>query len=194
MNEERHPELCRILSEHAARYPLMAPCDAVKLIFQNEFGGEHLISEPNATLAWLRAERASTPDDPSVPPVEDIGNGMVRVYLPRLEFTETALRTLNRGLLPLRGGSPGLAQGLSEQAGHAARPDRAGYICLQQSGAGELFRALYQHGVLPPVPQSRLPHGLPPGLPGGKGCGLRGGAVGGVGVPPGRGRPVHRRH
>ena len=96
MNEGRHPELCRILSEHAARYPLMEPCDAVKLVFQNEFGGEHLISEPNATLAWLRAERASTPDDPSVPPVEDIGHGMVRVYLSGLEFTETALRTLNR--------------------------------------------------------------------------------------------------
>ena len=96
MNTELHPELCRILSDHAKRYPLMEPCDAVKLIFQNEFGGEHLISEPNATLAWLRAERASTPDDPGALPVEDIGNGMVRVYLSRLEFTETALRTLNR--------------------------------------------------------------------------------------------------
>ena len=96
MNAELHPELCRILADHAKRYPLMEPCDAVKLIFQNEFGGEHLISEPNATLAWLRAERASTPDDPSALPVEDIGNGMVRVYLSRLEFTEAALRTLNR--------------------------------------------------------------------------------------------------
>ena len=96
MNAELHPELCRILTDHAKRYPLMEPCDAVKLIFQNEFGGEHLISEPNATLAWLRAERASTPDDPDVLPVEDIGNGMVRVYLAGLEFTESSLRTLNR--------------------------------------------------------------------------------------------------
>ena len=74
----------------------MEPCDAVKLIFQNEFGGEHLISEPNATLAWLRAERAATPYDPYVPPVEDIGNGMVRVSLAALDFTDNALRTLNR--------------------------------------------------------------------------------------------------
>ena len=96
MEAERHPELCRILTDHARRYPLMNPCDAVKLIFQNEFGGEHLICEPNATLAWLRAERAATPWDPGVEPVEDIGNGMVRVSLAALEFSDTALRALNR--------------------------------------------------------------------------------------------------
>lgn len=96
METDQHSELCRVLTDHAERYPLMSPCDAVKLIFQNEFGGEHLISEPNATLAWLRAERAATPDDPDVLPVEDIGNGMVRVALAAMEFSEKALRTLNR--------------------------------------------------------------------------------------------------
>ena len=96
METDHHPELCRILTDHARRYPLMGPCDAVKLIFQNEFGGEHLISEPSATLAWLQAERAATPDDPETPPIEDIGNGMVRVALAALESTETALRTLNQ--------------------------------------------------------------------------------------------------
>lgn len=74
----------------------MEPCDAVKLIFQNEYGGEHLICEPNATLAWLRAERASTPNDPNAVPVEEIGNGMVRVALAALEFTDRTLRELNR--------------------------------------------------------------------------------------------------
>lgn len=94
--ENQHSELCRILTDHARRYPLMEPCDVVKLIFQNEFGGEHLISEPNATLAWLRAERAATADDLTVDAVEDIGNGMVRIALAALEFSENALRVLNR--------------------------------------------------------------------------------------------------
>lgn len=95
--ETRHQqELCHILFDHARRYPLMEPCDAVKLIFQNEFGGEHLISEPNATLAWLRAERAATPSDPNAIPVEEIGNGMVRIALAALEFSDRALRELNR--------------------------------------------------------------------------------------------------
>lgn len=96
MEAGHHLELCRILTDHAKRYPLMEPCDAVKLIFQNEFGGEHLICEPNATLAWLRAERAATPFDPGISPVEEIGNGMVRVALTAMEFSDTALRALNR--------------------------------------------------------------------------------------------------
>ena len=96
MEADHHQELYQILIDHAKRYPLMEPCDAVKLIFQNEFGGEHLLCEPNATLAWLRAERAATPYDPDVPAVEDIGNGMVRVALAALEFTDETLRTLNR--------------------------------------------------------------------------------------------------
>lgn len=96
MEAGHQQELCHILLDHAKRYPLMEPCDAVKLIFQNEFGGEHLISEPNATLAWLRAERASTPSDPEAAPVEDIGNGMVRISLAALESSDRALRVLNR--------------------------------------------------------------------------------------------------
>ena len=96
MEAAHHLELCRVLTDHARRYPLMKPCDAVKLIFQNEFGGEHLLCEPNATLAWLRAERAATPTDLNVSPVEDIGNGMVRVALAALEFSDEALRTLNQ--------------------------------------------------------------------------------------------------
>ena len=99
MEAEQNQELCRVLIDHVKRYPLMEPCDAVKLIFQNEFGGEHLLTEPSATLAWLRAEWASTPYDPDVLPVEDIGNGMVRVALAALKLTEDALRTLNRDFL-----------------------------------------------------------------------------------------------
>lgn len=94
--DHEHQELCRILTDHARRYPLMEPCDAVKLIFQNEFGGEHLICEPEATLAWLRAERAATIEAPAANPIEDIGNGMVRVALSALELSEDSLRALNR--------------------------------------------------------------------------------------------------
>ena len=96
METEQHQELCRVLTDHGKRYPLMEPCDAVKLIFQNEFGCGHLISGPDAALARLRAEWASTPYDPDVPPVEEIGNGMVRVALAALRLTDDALRGLSR--------------------------------------------------------------------------------------------------
>ena len=74
-------ELKQILQEHAKRYPLMQPRDAVKLIYQNEFGGGHLIRDEQAALNYLRKEYESIVKDPTVPLYEDIGNGIVRVNL-----------------------------------------------------------------------------------------------------------------
>ena len=74
-------ELEQILREHAKRYPLMQPRDAVKLIYQNEFGGGHLIRDEQACLNYLRREYAAVEKDPTAPLYEDIGNGIVRVNL-----------------------------------------------------------------------------------------------------------------
>ena len=74
-------ELETILKSHAKRYPLMKPTDAVKLIYQNEFGGGHLIRDEETCLNYLRREYADLEKDPTVPLYEDIGNGIVRVNL-----------------------------------------------------------------------------------------------------------------
>ena len=74
-------ELRAILIAHAKRYPLMQPRDAVKLIYQNEFGGGHLIRDEQACLNYLRREYADLEKDPTAPLYEDIGNGIVRVNL-----------------------------------------------------------------------------------------------------------------
>ena len=74
-------ELKAILITHAKRYPLMQPTDAVKLIYQNEFGGGHLIRDEEACLNYLRREYADLEKDPTAPMYEDIGNGIVRVNL-----------------------------------------------------------------------------------------------------------------
>ena len=59
----------------------MQPRDAVKLIYQNEFGGGHLIRDEEACLNYLRREYADLEKDPTAPMYEDIGNGIVRVNL-----------------------------------------------------------------------------------------------------------------
>jgi hypothetical protein len=74
-------ELRAILIAHAKRYPLMQPTDAVKLIYQNEFGGGHLIRDEQACLNYLRREYAAVEKDPTAPLYEDIGNGIIRVNL-----------------------------------------------------------------------------------------------------------------
>lgn len=74
-------ELEQILRHHAKKYPLMQPTDAVKLIYQNEFGGGHLIRDPEACSLALGREYENTPQNPELQMLESIGNGMVRVML-----------------------------------------------------------------------------------------------------------------
>lgn len=74
----------KILLTHARRYPRMTPRDAVKLLYQSQFGGGHLIQNEAACLEFLHREYAATAQT-DAPLLEDIGNGMVRVYLSALD-------------------------------------------------------------------------------------------------------------
>ncbi len=47
-----------ILLQHFDRYPQMQPQDAVKLIYQQEFGPGHLIKDEKKALEYLRQEMA----------------------------------------------------------------------------------------------------------------------------------------
>ncbi len=85
------------LAAHAVRYPRMEPRDAVKLVYQNEFGGGHLVSDPAENSARLRAEWAAIPHAPGSPLLEDLGDGMCRVNLAALE--EDELGDLERDFL-----------------------------------------------------------------------------------------------
>ena len=88
-----------ILLAHARRYPKMEPRDAVKLLYQSEFGGGHLIQDEEACLAFLRREYAATVQDPNMPLLEDIGNGMVRVNLAALDAHQYSPEALGRDFI-----------------------------------------------------------------------------------------------
>ena len=81
-------ELEKILRDHAKCYPQMEPTDGVKLIYQNEFGGGHLIKDEGACLAYLRREYESVAYDAEKERYEPIGNGIVRVHLAALKPEE----------------------------------------------------------------------------------------------------------
>lgn len=80
--------LKQILIAHGKKYPQMAPTDAVKLLYQNEFGGGHMIRDPQACLNYLRREYDATEKDASAIQIEDIGNGIIRVHLAALPEKE----------------------------------------------------------------------------------------------------------
>ena len=54
-------ELGIVLRQHAGRYRLMEPTDAVKLIYQNEFGGGNMPQRPTILKRnkWKASETAS---------------------------------------------------------------------------------------------------------------------------------------
>lgn len=70
-----------ILQFHGKMYPAMAPQDGVKLLYQNEFGGGHLIREEESCLDYLRREYAAVKGRGNGALVVPIGNGLVRVHL-----------------------------------------------------------------------------------------------------------------
>lgn len=90
-------ELKQILAQHANRYPLMEPTDAVKLIYQNEFGGGHLIRDEASCLHYLQAEYEAVEKRAGAPKTEEIGNGIVRVNLGPLSLEE--LEQLGRAFI-----------------------------------------------------------------------------------------------
>lgn len=85
----------KFLAEHFSRYPQMQPQDAVKLLYQSEFGGGHMISDPEQSLRRLTAEYENISHNFSLPLTEEIGGGMVRVNLHALDIDTLPLHILN---------------------------------------------------------------------------------------------------
>lgn len=85
----RQKDLSEILTLHRQRYPLMEPVDYGKLLYQNEFGPEHIIRSPEQVQEYLlrewteaaagRAETSSAEN--STDTIEDIGNHLYRFHL-----------------------------------------------------------------------------------------------------------------
>ncbi len=93
-----------ILREHLKRYPLSQPQDAVKLIYQNEFGPGHLLRSREEALMRLIREMETDPPETDLP-LENVGNGLYRLYLGGLQSLgiepETAVGLFARACRPM---------------------------------------------------------------------------------------------
>lgn len=86
-------EFMQILRHHAEIYPLMRPCDAVKLIFQSVFAGGHMIASEKAAWERLCAEYDRTAHT-GQRKIESLGE-ISRVYLTS-PMTDAELSILHR--------------------------------------------------------------------------------------------------
>lgn len=83
-----------ILRRHAASYPNMEPRDAVKLCYQAEYGGEHLLSTETDSLSRLQEEWDTAPA--SGPLTEPAGETVLRLHLGPARETGLPAELVNR--------------------------------------------------------------------------------------------------
>lgn len=151
-------QLKAILLGQIQRYPGMLIQDAVKLIYQNEFGNGHFIKDEQASLRRLEAEFCEVTPRPAEL-FEALGNGYVRLNLAGLG-QELSLATLNRFFLLSAQGPQGSIVGFegklkllrelcqkgalpfteAEVESYLAEYKRAGYPSVSHSPA---YRGLY---------------------------------------------------
>lgn len=81
-----------IILEHLQSYPLMTGKDIIKLFFQYEFAGEHMIKNSSQTYYILKQECHSLNN--KTYRIEPIGNNLVRFYL--FNGSEIELYTINQ--------------------------------------------------------------------------------------------------
>lgn len=87
-------ETILVLERHFELYPLMTPQDAVKLLYQSEFGCGHFAPSPEMAREMLNRECAGLKKDETHLKTEPIGGGFVRVHLEPLVGDKSALNAL----------------------------------------------------------------------------------------------------
>ncbi len=84
----------KILQAHSQRYPLMKPCDAVKLIYQASFGPGHMISDEDSVYKRILTEYEQCRHDGIHMYTEALGETS-RLYL-NCQYTEDELQIVSK--------------------------------------------------------------------------------------------------
>ncbi len=137
-----------MLRVHRARYPLMEPQDAVKLIYQRAFGPGHMIASRESALSRLEEEMALVRGDPGAALFEPIGAGYARMCLASPEFPRPLTAA---GMFYASGRPPRDDRFQAElDALAAAWPEAVGYVASYRAGGcppvrhSEAYRRAYR--------------------------------------------------
>lgn len=144
-----------ILLAHAARYPQMEPRDAVKLIYQNEFGGGHLISDEQACMDYLNREYASVFQQADADLLEEIGNGLVRVNLAALDACFLPVAELGAAFLRSAAIHQGNRESFRKKLTVLRTLTRDGHMPFSET-ALETYLADYEKAGFPAVSHSEI--------------------------------------
>ena len=144
-------ELKTVLKEHAQKYPLMQPKDAVKLIYQNEFGSAHMLPDLESCLQDLRREYENVEKNEDLPALESIGNGILRVNLAALR--EEELEQLGRDFIDCACRVAGSMSSFLQKLEALRQLTREGCFAFGMEEL-EAYLAEYEKAGFPPVSHS----------------------------------------
>ncbi|MCL2056136.1 MAG: hypothetical protein FWH02_02825 [Oscillospiraceae bacterium] len=117
MNSELQNGLKALLINQYEKYPLMQASDMLKLIYQNEFGCGHMVTDSAGCLRMIIEEaQASAGNTPGGQCIEDIGGGLCRLRLDVLRQTTLAPETLCSFFMQTANSHIGSAEGFEEKA------------------------------------------------------------------------------
>lgn len=141
-------------------YPKMKIQDMVKLIYQNEFAGGHLIANESDSLKRIQEECCSldTKSLSSKVPVdsafEEIGNGLCRFHLMALHHTNIDLATVNQFFISTANSICGSVQSFEEKLDVLKQccKDRALPFSIEEL---EAYLHVYRNQGYPPVSHSK---------------------------------------
>ena len=112
---------------HVEKYPKLEPQDIIKLIFQSEFGGGHIIKDPATSLQRLKEELLITPANPSIELFTPLVGEIVRVNLAALMEHRIRPEDLNEAFVASARLVKGDTESLEQKLGVA--------LALAKSGA-----------------------------------------------------------
>lgn len=149
-------DLRSVLIMHAGLYPEMRIEDMVKLVYQNEFAGGHLIRDEEESLQRLLAEYESvTKADRPVPgtPFIDIGNGLCRLDISVLDDSRINPSTVNRFFINTANEVKGSIRGFEEKLDVLRQCCRNGDLKILPDDL-EAYLEAYRGRGYPPVSHS----------------------------------------
>ncbi len=148
-------DLAKALTQHAIKYPFMEPCDAVKLIYQNEFGGGHLISDKAASLNRLKEEYQTVIQSGEIPFLEEIGNGIVRVNLAAMDANGLTIEKLNDIFVVSSGIIQGIKESFIRKLNLLDKLTQEGIFAFDKFSLNAYLNDYVIHGY-PPVSHSKI--------------------------------------
>ncbi|MDD3851467.1 MAG: hypothetical protein PHS13_07625 [Firmicutes bacterium] len=157
--------LKKLLLNQYRRYPRMECQDMVKLIYQNEFAGGHLISNERDSLKGLEEEcrtlirHSRDIERPADLIFEDIGNGLCRLHLEALEHTSIDLATINKFFVSTANSACGSIRSLEAKLEVFRQCCREGLLPYAADRVEAYLRG-YRSRNYPPVSHSKVYRGL----------------------------------